>query len=53
MHKSLILALIFALILLIILMNINKIEGFNLSEFGSLFNSDVVSEDEDDDCTNE
>ena len=48
MHKSLILALI----LLIILININKIEGFNLSEFSSLFNSDV-SEDEDDDCTNE
>jgi len=42
MHKSLILALLF----LIILMNINKIEGFNLNE--NLSSDDP--EDEDDEC---
>ena len=43
MHKLVILAII----LLIFLININKIEGFNLSEFGSLFDSNV----DEDECT--
>jgi hypothetical protein len=45
MHKL----VIVAIILLIIMINITRIEGFKLSEFGSLFDSDVPEED--DDCT--